>query len=784
MLLYRTKQRSASKGVAYGISALIWIMAIMVLIVAALIGISREIKVRSSPVSYRLTSIEAMRTSQQIYEFLDAERRNTIEQVLIYVGALGGYSPKALVLDEKEVKHLPEDFKYFPQPVVVYWINESSGYTEIPGENEVKQNLIEFVSTGFTNPSSLLTTALTASLGYKPAISYVLDLRKLDESGIDVYWIPIGEQRFTIYLPSALSPVVKYSFDLLVHNHFNTSFFNVYEEARNFAQGNWLVTRYFNDTNKTPVPTILDSEFLIIESNQSAPEPFDFTEQVEKNRPTPIERLVEYADTLPNYPNDCSKYNKNDFGSLVRNCQSDDCFKTVDCTLHAKRNSSGVLTIDGFSGTNCTGAVKYAMCKILNRINDELKLNMSKKTYISGELFDSKYDYRIQIFELNLSLNSMWMEYDDYNKSGTCEDAREANLQGQKYVYRPFKEGEDFFELVGAYFNDDYFDEWTGCYGLCTCREFAVVPVVTMNTTDNVLMVFNVTFQGSQGWFNTAEKHVGWLIVKGNRTVYSPIIVIKCCKSAISNPSGWVRIRYNNGTLAGEIQFNCDWPVDYYDENSPLEACVGDNECPPEVGGEEYVCPSKNYVDERCPVLGLYNCSGQGNVISWGGEAECTQETCDTTCQAQDQDYTNNKCYENTCICGVFGSQKCGDVNGTNNGTTCVPFYLRVSNSKPQTGETIKITVHSNASFNNTKVKIKSDPSGILDTSCRIGSSGECSFTLYVNWSEWNTNSVTIFAEMDKNNLYYGGDKVDATEFDAMTNFYDYNEGKVVISKS
>jgi hypothetical protein len=379
----------------YGLSAFIYAIAIAIILIIGLIGLSKEYDLKSAAGLYRFDSVLTTKTAEILKKIMDQERGYAVDKSLFITGAFGGYSPDVDLINGCDsscnsyycapgcfpnVKGVSgtcgaiiNDIPYMGEKIVPRW-NYYGTICTPSIDYMISKTFMEFASQRFVNPSDLLINAMSAATQSQLNLQYQMQLNSVnDTSGvIETSWYSPSQADIVLKTP-ADNPIIEYSFKPFVHIYSNTSFFKIYRAAALFAEqstlGNLLLS------NPTVVPTIID--------------------EPDKESLRPFIALVSYSKTLPNTPNSCPDSDL-DLSKVSAEFSE-------DCTVHVVTNS-GQLIIDSYSGTCSNGnsddkvALKCVMARVVNNINQKINLGQIQLTPPGSN--DIGWRYTLKNFDL------------------------------------------------------------------------------------------------------------------------------------------------------------------------------------------------------------------------------------------------------------------------------------------------------------------------------------------------------------------------------------------------
>jgi len=398
----------------YGLSAFIYAIAIAIILIIGLIGLSKEYDLKSAAGLYRFDSVLTTKTAEILKKIMDQERGYAVDKSLFITGAFGGYSPDVDLINGcgsscnsyycapgcfPNVKSssgpcgaIINDITYMGEKIVPRW-NYYGKICTPSIDYMISKTFMEFASQRFLNPSDLLVNAMSAATQSPLNLQYQMQLNSInDTSGIiETSWYSPSQAEIVLKVP-ADNPIIEYSFKPFVHIYSNTNFFKIYRAAALFAEqstlGNLLLS------NPTVVPTIID--------------------EPDKESLRPFKALVEYARTLPNAPNSCPDSDL-DLSKVSAGFSE-------DCVIHVVTNS-GQLIIDSYSGTCSNGnsddkvALKCVMARVVNNINQKINLGEIQLTPPGSNDIGWRYTLKNFVLTFNGAPSPSAPESSDYMSS-------------------------------------------------------------------------------------------------------------------------------------------------------------------------------------------------------------------------------------------------------------------------------------------------------------------------------------------------------------------------------
>jgi hypothetical protein len=345
------------KSQAYGISIFIYSIAIAILLIIGMIGISKQIDLYSADVLYKQIAVGAVDAVEGIKNLLSSERAYMVEKALYLSADFSGYPYLKLTLEGNGedkvtrcgVSNVGVDF--IPEKVVPYFKDDKC----IPGwdsiVNSIKSNL-----RSFSNLQPSIAQALLVSQGIdlsNAGYVFSMDTSDLDDKGvIHTKWV-LNTGKLHFVFPNRYTDIVEYSMPTLIELDTKTNIKKLYDSMKSFVSNREL-DNYLNTPGESPIPIIIDKDGRI--NNPPREEPF--------------RDLVNF--TLTNYPsspNPCNGFSLSQLSSL-----SDEYSKT--CGVETYVNSStGLLIVKKYTGDCASStdlndtAMKCVLNATINNIN-------------------------------------------------------------------------------------------------------------------------------------------------------------------------------------------------------------------------------------------------------------------------------------------------------------------------------------------------------------------------------------------------------------------------------
>ena len=289
------KKISNKKSQLYGLSAFIYAIAIAVMLIVGVMGISKDYQTRSTAGQYRFYSVVATKNAQIVKSLLDQERSFVVDKALYFTGAYGGYNPYSemfytrncsaygcddgascnLCPDsyEEETVYCSHDLggkcvyeedgveipvsvddgvkvyiekledcgirnvdtSFVPEKRLPYW----SGSDCIPPPSRLENVFKTLAGDLLGEPDQRIIMPLQAGSDEIRTFNYKMKLNRFNDDGvIDVNWLPLGVDELRISIPPRPeAPVVDYSFSVFAKTVKETQFFDIYEKAVQIAEG-------------------------------------------------------------------------------------------------------------------------------------------------------------------------------------------------------------------------------------------------------------------------------------------------------------------------------------------------------------------------------------------------------------------------------------------------------------------------------------------------------------------------------------------------------------------
>ena len=348
-----TMLRISKKAQLYGLSIFIYAIAIAIILIIGLVGLTREIEVYSHAGLQRHQAMTLTKNAEMIRTLIDQERTYAVDRALLYTAAFGGYSTGDLLeggdascgVRNMNIEHVGEKG-------VPYWINENDDC--IPGESKLKEVFRQYMGF-FEMPKDDVVDAVSGVTGTRISFfNFYLARFDFNEGMVQTKWYPRDISFISFQ-------VANFNYETSVHSQIqqSTRFHELFGKSEEFAEGGYA-NYPFND-------------YIL-------------------RRSLPQEGNYGAFGTLVHRYECCN----------VVNC--DDLSDTYDkeCTIHAERNpTTGKLENFYFRG-GCARIVQEAddeaiRCVLetaVNRINNRL----GKVNSIGNDI-----SHRYEIFTLNLT---------------------------------------------------------------------------------------------------------------------------------------------------------------------------------------------------------------------------------------------------------------------------------------------------------------------------------------------------------------------------------------------
>lgn len=341
----------SKKAQLYGLSIFIYSIAIAIILIIGLVGLTREIEVYSHAGLQRHQAMTLTKNAEMIRTLIDQERSYAVDRALFYTGAYGGYSTGDLLEDgDASCGVRVMNIEHVGEKEVPYWINANSDC--VPTDRKVREVFTQYLSF-FEMPKEDVADAVFGVTG-----------TELPPYNFNVLTFGSGVVQ-TIWYPATIS----------------------------------FIQFEFGDFNyRTNIHSQLQQETR-------------FHELLEKSKE--FARKDEYAnytfdeDILPRYLEKEGNYGA--FGTLADNyrcCPNNNCNElsntySGECTIHAERNPiTGKLDNIDFSGTcgvndDSDKAIRCVLEKVIDKINEDKLDNVNH--------LEDDISHRYEIFNLNLT---------------------------------------------------------------------------------------------------------------------------------------------------------------------------------------------------------------------------------------------------------------------------------------------------------------------------------------------------------------------------------------------
>ncbi len=458
------------KSQLYGLSGFIYAIAIAVMLIVGVMGISKDYEERSSAGMYRFYSLTAAKNAELIKKMFEQERSYVIDESLFFIGAYGGYHFKdflptdnctaaalggcnicpsgsycdntldrcvddsgKIVAPDPNVICYPGDlnkcgFKeidvsYIPEKFAPYWTSQDC----IPTVDEMKKNFENIAGQMFAEPDQNIIVPIATTAGKPIGFNYILHLERFGEGEVVADWFPQGFPKITLSMPPRpAKPVAVYDFEIFVHNEKKTEFFDLYEAAKSLSDSsNGFL---FNRLSRY-LPSNIDQKYLTKKVNETAEIHYS-TDSFDEApfRVLAKEILLETPTIFGNPKVVLSDSHCAHLKSFCKNPDDEtDCLNEVindiskvygglPCTvlLELKEN---YVTIKGFVGCNSGNDLDDTMMRcIMSRVASSRNLVVGTPFSPPGTEYEN-YNINIRPIDFNITLSAMGSTYKYYNTS-------------------------------------------------------------------------------------------------------------------------------------------------------------------------------------------------------------------------------------------------------------------------------------------------------------------------------------------------------------------------------
>ncbi len=260
------KSNISKKAQLYGLSIFIYSIAIAIVLIIGLVGLSREISVYSHAGLQRQYSLHMSKNTEMIRTLLDQERAYTIDKALFFTGAYGGYSRGIFIEpDEFDCGIAIVDIDYFPEKELPYWKNY--GTTCIPDNSAQLSEVFKEYAGGFlTTPSKQVIDAIrmVSSTNY---FSYRLDVPDTFEDSlmqgiVETTWLSIPPAKIRMEEPAG-NPLVTYEASVMSQISHETRFYELFEASKNVVE-NQEFEKTLENLRDSPISMIIDNSQIVV----------------------------------------------------------------------------------------------------------------------------------------------------------------------------------------------------------------------------------------------------------------------------------------------------------------------------------------------------------------------------------------------------------------------------------------------------------------------------------------------------------------------------------------
>lgn len=251
------------KAQVYGLSSFIYALAIAVILLIGLIGMSKDFETKSQAASYRYGATLVTRNAETIKKVIEEERNYALDKSVFVAGTSGGVRETVLTPWACGSK-INQSITYLPEYGITYW--QKYGKTCIPTDQQTIDSILYYAENVFSKPDQTIITALSNAAGKDYNFDYVMKVVNYSKTMFEVNWFakgtvtedgvttPLEKISFT-YPPG--DETIEYSFDPFVHTNSETTIFKIKSEAETFVQNKnleaWL-------SSGSVFPTVIDKD--------------------------------------------------------------------------------------------------------------------------------------------------------------------------------------------------------------------------------------------------------------------------------------------------------------------------------------------------------------------------------------------------------------------------------------------------------------------------------------------------------------------------------------------
>ncbi len=301
------------KAQLYGISAFLYALAIAIILIVGMLGLSKDLESASQASFFRFSAISAAKNAEMFKKLLDQERGYAVDKSLFATGSFGGYSISDLIpsqdctlptcgstcptgsvcitagINKGKCRRgsqviLPNycfpninngagfscgrkdlNVPYIAEKYLPYW--RVNSYTCIPSFEKVMETFRTYAGQFYAKPNENVLNALTAGTMYPIYFNYYLDFNlqrdvNTEDGILQTRWIPVGQDYIILSVPPE-NPSVEYEVKPYVHLFSKTRFFDVYYEAKSFVEDEYFED-FLKDPQYSPIPSIIDKDQSVV----------------------------------------------------------------------------------------------------------------------------------------------------------------------------------------------------------------------------------------------------------------------------------------------------------------------------------------------------------------------------------------------------------------------------------------------------------------------------------------------------------------------------------------
>ena len=233
--------KTTKKAQLYGLSIFIYSIAIALVLIIGLVGLSRDITVYSHAGLQRHQSMSVVKNAETLSTLMSQERAYAVDRALFYTAAYGGHSTSDFLdgAEDSPCEVVEVSIPFLGEKELPYWYHKSKN-CDIPDANKL-ENVFRIYADGFfVSPRAEVLQAVRSISnvgGFREYKLYMENFEENLEKGfIETRWAPsFGEGRITLNVPFN-DPDIIYSTPIYSHLKQETRFYEIYEESKEFVE--------------------------------------------------------------------------------------------------------------------------------------------------------------------------------------------------------------------------------------------------------------------------------------------------------------------------------------------------------------------------------------------------------------------------------------------------------------------------------------------------------------------------------------------------------------------